>query len=106
MKKLLIAVAALSVLGTSAAPALADPPRHAKAWGHKKKHRGYGYYGRDYDRRCRRDSDIEGTVIGAVAGGVLGNVVSRDKTLGTVIGAGVGGVIGNRIDHGDGDRRC
>jgi hypothetical protein len=66
------------------------------------------YYGNDYNR-CRRDSDTNGTVLGAIAGGVLGNVIAQqgDKALGTVIGAGVGGVIGNRIDHdGRGGRRC
>ena len=48
-------------------------------------------------------------MLGAIAGGVLGNVIAQqgDKALGTVIGAGVGGVIGNRIDHdGRGGRRC
>lgn len=40
-----------------------------------------------------------GTVIGAVAGGVLGNVVAGGgaKTEGTLIGAGVGAVAGHEI---------
>lgn len=40
-----------------------------------------------------------GTVIGAVTGGVLGNVVagSGNKTEGTIIGAGVGAVAGHEI---------
>lgn len=40
-----------------------------------------------------------GTLIGAVAGGVLGNVVAGhgSKTEGTVIGAGVGAVAGHQI---------
>ncbi|MFC3711799.1 glycine zipper 2TM domain-containing protein [Sphingoaurantiacus capsulatus] len=69
--------------------------------------RGGRYYGNDYDR-CRKDSNADGTVLGAVAGGVLGNVIAQqgDKALGTAIGAGVGGVIGNRIDNGKGGRRC
>ena len=41
----------------------------------------------------------KGTVIGAVSGGVLGNVVagSGNKTEGTLIGAGVGAVAGHQI---------
>lgn len=41
----------------------------------------------------------KGTVIGAVGGGVLGNVVagSGNKTEGTLIGAGVGAVAGHQI---------
>ena len=41
----------------------------------------------------------KGTVIGAVSGGVLGNMVagSGNKTEGTLIGAGVGAVAGHQI---------
>ena len=41
----------------------------------------------------------KGTVIGAVSGGVLGNVVAGrgSKTEGTLIGAGVGAVAGHEI---------
>ena len=41
----------------------------------------------------------QGTVIGAVTGGVLGNVVAGrgSKTEGTIIGAGVGAVAGHEI---------
>lgn len=41
----------------------------------------------------------KGTVIGAVSGGVLGNVVAGRgaKTEGTLIGAGVGAVAGHQI---------
>lgn len=41
----------------------------------------------------------KGTVLGAVGGGVLGNVVagSGNKTEGTLIGAGVGAVAGHQI---------
>lgn len=43
----------------------------------------------------RRNAN-NGTLIGAVAGGVVGNAVSRD-TGGTLIGAGVGAVAGHQI---------
>jgi uncharacterized protein YcfJ len=40
-----------------------------------------------------------GTLVGAVAGGVLGNVVAGNgaKTEGTVLGAGVGAVVGHQV---------
>jgi hypothetical protein len=67
---------------------------------------GYGYNrGRNY-YRCRNDGTA-GTVIGAIAGGLLGNsVVGRrgDRTAGTIVGAGVGALAGRAIDRGDG--RC
>lgn len=65
-----------------------------------------GRYYNDY-RACR-DSNAEGTVVGVVAGGALGNVIAPQgsKTLGTVIGAGIGGVIGHEIDKNDRVRRC
>jgi uncharacterized protein YcfJ len=46
-----------------------------------------------------RASNNKGTVIGAVGGGLLGNVVAGHghKTAGTVIGAGVGAVAGHEV---------
>jgi uncharacterized protein YcfJ len=40
-----------------------------------------------------------GTVVGALAGGLLGNTVAGrgDRTEGTLIGAGVGGLVGNQV---------
>lgn len=53
----------------------------------------------------RRDGDsrIIGTVVGAGAGGVLGNVIAGrgDKTEGYIIGAIVGAVIGNQVSKSD-----
>lgn len=56
--------------------------------------------------RCY-DEGKGGTVIGAIAGGLLGNSVAGygDKLLGTVIGGGVGAVAGRAIDRSDG-RDC
>ena len=46
-----------------------------------------------------RKSATKGTIIGAVGGGVLGNVVAGHgaKTEGTLIGAGVGAVAGHEV---------
>ena len=42
---------------------------------------------------------VVGTVLGAVAGGFLGNAVARGggRTGGTIIGAGAGAVVGNNL---------
>jgi len=88
-----------------------------------------GYYSREnrqdrYDRREDRRSDryyrnnsyrgdarcdkgTGGTVIGAVAGGLLGNEVARrgNKTEGSIIGAAVGALAGRAIDKSDSNCR-
>ncbi len=72
--------------------------------------RGY-YNGNNYNRgrqnyRCRNDGTT-GTIVGAIAGGLLGNsVVGRrgDRTAGTLVGGVVGALAGRAIDKGDG--RC
>lgn len=75
--------------------------------------RGYRDYrndrrDRNYYRGQRCDKGTGGTIIGAIAGGLLGHeVVGRrgDKTAGAIIGAGVGALAGRAIDRSDG-RRC
>jgi uncharacterized protein YcfJ len=49
-----------------------------------------------------------GTVVGALAGGLLGNAVSSGggRTGGTLIGAGVGAVAGHQIAKNNGRRNC
>ncbi len=61
---------------------------------------------RRYDRRSannRCDNGTGGAIIGAIAGGLVGNGVARygDKTEGAIIGALAGGVLGNVIDKRD-----
>ena len=61
---------------------------------------------RDYrNRRCNNDA---GTIIGAIAGGLLGNGIAGrgDRTLGTVLGAGAGALAGRAIDRSDDPRYC
>jgi uncharacterized protein YcfJ len=47
-------------------------------------------------------------VIGAIAGGLLGNTVAGrgDKGLGTILGAVGGGLAGRAIDRADNPRGC
>jgi uncharacterized protein YcfJ len=80
----------------------------------------YGYYNQAqrYDRRYanqryynqryynhygQRCSGSTGTIIGAIAGGLLGNEVAGrgDRTLGAIIGAGAGALAGRAIDRSD-----
>jgi surface antigen len=110
--------ALLGAGGTLLAPgAHADPPPHAKAHGWRKKHdpayRGYtgDSWTRDYgvrSGRCNTD-EILG-VVGAVAGGVIGNRTASDgnRTVATIVGAVVGGVVGAKIGDAidDRDRAC
>jgi len=58
------------------------------------------------NQRCK-DGD-GGTVIGAVAGGLLGHTVAGrgDRTLGAVLGAGVGALAGRAIDRSDPPQGC
>src|SRR3546814_17906693 len=57
---------------------------------------------RRYYRGYRCDSGTGGTILGAIAGGLLGNeVVGRygDRTAGALVGAGVGALAGRAIDR-------
>ena len=70
-------------------------------------YRGDGYRGYRGGYRCR-DNSTGGTIIGAIAGGLLGNEVGKgsgsygrrgDGTTGAIIGAGVGALAGRAIDR-------
>lgn len=68
-----------------------------------------GYYGRGYYGRGRGyyrcDRGTGGTIVGAIAGGLLGNEVGRgrygygDGTAGAIIGGGLGALAGRAIDR-------
>ncbi|WP_308813734.1 glycine zipper 2TM domain-containing protein [Sphingomonas sp. GV3] len=57
------------------------------------------YRGQDGRTYCRRNDGSTGLVVGAVGGGVLGNVLGGG-TLGTLLGAGGGALLGRNIDRG------
>ena len=104
MKSFVLGLAAVTVALTpiAAAPAFAKNGKHAYAAGYRdgQRSRAYNGYG------CRKDSNAEGTVLGAVAGGVAGNALGKQgqKTLTTVVGAGLGGLVGREIDRSE--KRC
>jgi outer membrane lipoprotein SlyB len=76
------------------------PPRH-----HRRHLSDRDEIYRDNDGRyyCKRDDGTTGTIVGAIAGGVLGNVIAPggSKTLGTILGAGGGALAGRAIDKND-----
>jgi len=59
------------------------------------------YRGKDGQYYCRRSDGTTGLIVGAIAGGVLGNVIAPggSDTLGTILGAVGGGVAGRAIDR-------
>lgn len=121
-KKLSLAAVALSIGAAAMTPTAAEAQRYYD--------RGYnnGYYDRSYDRgyydrgyNARRYDDNRhyyrnrrcsnggtGTVLGAIAGGLLGRSIdnSGDRLAGTLIG-GVGGALAGRaIERSDNPRYC
>lgn len=61
------------------------------------------YRGQDGRYYCRHSDGTTGLVIGAIAGGVLGNMIAPggSETLGTILGAGAGALAGRAIDRND-----
>ena len=131
-KQITLAAAALT-MGTTA---LVVPTAPAAAQGYYgqdyyggQRYRDRGYYGdRGYDRGYRGDrryygndrryyrnrarercNDGDGgTIVGAIAGGLLGNQIAGrgDRTLGTILGGGVGALAGRAIDRSDRPGYC
>lgn len=60
-----------------------------------------GYYRDQNGRLYRGDSTANGTLLGAVIGGALGNQVGKGdgRTAATVAGAVIGGMVGNNVDR-------
>ena len=99
-----------------------DAPRYGQSYrgGYAQQgyaQRGYearrdGYANRGYDRAGYRDvrcsSGTGGTIIGAIAGGLLGRSIDTrgDRALGTVLGAGAGALAGNAIGRSGNSPYC
>ncbi|TAD73607.1 MAG: hypothetical protein EAY70_12235 [Sphingomonadales bacterium] len=60
------------------------------------------YRGEDGRYYCRRSDGTTGLIVGAVAGGALGNVIAPggSELVGTILGAIGGGVAGRAVDRG------
>lgn len=65
------------------------------------------YRGQDGRYYCKRNDGTTGLIVGALAGGVLGDIIAPggSKTLGTLLGAGGGAFAGRAIGRNDGHCR-
>jgi len=118
LKTLSLAGAALAMTATALVPV--TPAAAQRGYYGDRYERGYnrgydrvyrgdrGYYeGRGYGaRRCK--SGDTGTIIGAIAGGLLGRTIDTrgDRTLGTVLGAGAGALAGRAVERSDRPGYC
>ena len=121
MRTTLLALAAVTMAVTAAAPAAADPPPWAPAHGKRAKDRAaiYNSRGQYYQPRalgyqdsvwrgndgryyCRRDNGTTGLIIGGAAGALLGRELDggRSRTLGTILGGAAGALLGREINRG------
>ncbi|MBB4642508.1 glycine zipper 2TM domain-containing protein [Rhizorhapis suberifaciens] len=65
------------------------------------------YRGSDGRYYCKRSDGTTGLIVGAAAGGILGNVVDggRHRTGGTLIGGALGALLGRSVEQNS-DVRC
>jgi uncharacterized protein YcfJ len=61
------------------------------------------YRGQDNRYYCRRSDGTTGLIVGAIGGGVLGNLIGSgdSKLITTIIGGGAGALLGREIDRGN-----
>ncbi|MEG3176637.1 glycine zipper 2TM domain-containing protein [Sphingomonas sp. RB3P16] len=66
------------------------------------------YRGSDDRFYCKRNDGTTGLIVGAVGGGVLGNVIDggHSRGVGTVLGAIAGGLVGKSVDQNNAQVRC
>ena len=66
------------------------------------------YAGTDGRYYCRRNDGTTGLIVGAGAGGILGNVIDggRSRTVGTLLGAVVGGLAGRAVQQNQQTLSC
>jgi len=77
------------------APAPPPPPREVVI-----ERRDDVWRGDDGQYHCKRSDGTTGLVIGAVAGGLIGNsLAGHDRAAGTLLGAAGGGLLGHEIDR-------
>ena len=80
-----------------------DPAQHYHSGHYRERRLGRNdriYRGHDGRYYCRRSDGTTGLVVGAIAGGLLGNAIGGD-TLGALLGAGGGALLGQSIDRGN-----
>ena len=114
-KKLTLTGAALAMGVTAIVPVA---PATAQSRHYHDRHYDRGYYDngrtyrgenyRSYRARQKCNDGDGGTIVGAIAGGLLGHTIAGrgDRTLGAVLGAGAGALAGRAIDRSDRPGYC
>lgn len=132
-KQFTIAALALATAGTTLVPAAADAQRRGDRYAYEQAYqdgynsdgyaqRGYrddrrysrnarqyrddrGYY-RNRNQRC--NSGTTGTIVGAIAGGLLGRSIDggRNRATGTIVGGAAGALAGRSIGRSNNPRGC
>jgi len=66
------------------------------------------YRGSDGRYYCKRSDGTTGLIVGAAAGGILGNVIDggRNRVGGTLIGGALGALLGKSVDQSNDQYRC
>lgn len=66
------------------------------------------YRGSDGRYYCKRSDGTTGLIIGAVGGGILGNVIDggHSRVAGTLLGGALGAVVGKAVDQKNSEIRC
>ncbi|CAN5769526.1 hypothetical protein BH11PSE6_BH11PSE6_09110 [soil metagenome] len=66
------------------------------------------YRGSDGRYYCKRNDGTTGLIVGAIGGGILGNVIDggRNRAAGTLLGGALGALAGKSIDQNNSDVRC
>ena len=115
-KKLSLVGAALAMTGTALVPAAAEAQyygRHHRAYdrayndGYNQDSRYYRGYNNYRARQKCKDGD-GGTIVGAIAGGLLGRAIDTrgSRVTGTILGAAGGALAGRAIDRSDRPGYC
>jgi uncharacterized protein YcfJ len=112
LKTLSLAAAALTMTAGAIVPVTPAAAQRYYGDRYDRVYRGdRGYYRDDYRsyrmRQKCNDGD-GGTIVGAIAGGLLGRGIAGrgDHVLGTVLGAGAGALAGRAIDRSDRPGYC
>lgn len=66
------------------------------------------YRGNDGRYYCKRNDGTTGLIVGAIGGGILGNVIDggRSRAVGTLLGGAAGALAGRAIDQNGSQVRC
>ncbi|VVT20372.1 conserved exported hypothetical protein [Sphingomonas sp. EC-HK361] len=122
-KKISLGAAALAMGATALVPTAAQAQRYygdryERAYdgayrdgynrGPRYSERGYYDRGRYNYRNRRCNNGTTGTIVGAIAGGLLGRTIDTrgDRTLGTVLGGAGGALAGHAIEKSNNPRYC